>query len=367
MDIMCWKVFILYDGSQTLAFFWGRPWPPVQDGLLADRRSTKKLKEFVLLSSPSTTEEVVQVTWPPKKKSKHSNTEKRFGPLLQDSEYIMTAMEDNLPLVILCDLFFWNGAEKKTEKVSQNGRLDWITFKSQKCFFQASTWNWKGYTEYWGFQVEFVGFGEVDLGTMSQEALCFSSFIGNSRKVSILSSELEELSLALLFKNMGTSTLIVDFPAITGFQDQTSGATTVEANILWENPIPPEKMKGHVTLVTLLTIWWTMTTPLMHIYAVFDFTPRKSNTYTNEGPTVCYGKCDIGRPQVQSHCILNIFFRHDKVYMRLKRANALYADSLEHSPLSSNEAIWMPYISLYNIYVYIYISCLYMKHLKTLL
>ena len=194
-----------------ISIFLGRPWPPVQDGLLADRRSTKRLKEFVLLSSPSTTEEVVQVTWPPKKKSKHSNTEKRFGPLLQDLEYIMTAMDYNLPLVILCDLFCWNGAginQKKWAKME-----DWIgSLLSQKSvFFQASTWNWKGYTEYWGFQVEFVGFGEVDLGMMSQEALCFSSFIGNSRKVSSLSSELEELSLALLFKNMGTSTLICGF------------------------------------------------------------------------------------------------------------------------------------------------------------
>lgn len=118
----------------NISIFLGRPWPPVQDGLLADRRSTKRLKEFVLLSSPSTTEEVVQVTWPPKKKSKHSNTEKRFGPLLQDLEYIMTAMDYNLPLVILCDLFCWNGAginQKKWAKME-----DWIgSLLSQKSVF----------------------------------------------------------------------------------------------------------------------------------------------------------------------------------------------------------------------------------------
>jgi len=45
-----------------------------------------------------------------------------------------------------------------------------------------------------------------------------------------------------------------------------------------------------------------------------------------------------------------IFFRRDKVYMRLNRANALYADSLEHSLLSSNEAIWIPYISFQSVF-----------------
>lgn len=151
----------------------------------------------------------------------------------------------------------------------------------------------------------------------------------------------------------------MDFPAISGFQDQTSGATTVEANILWENPIPPEKMKGHVTLVTLLTIWWTMTTPLMHICEVFDFTPRKSNTYTNEGPTVCNRKCGIGRPQVQRRCVLNIFPARQSVH-------EIEACKCPICWQFGTFTIIIQWGNLDALYKFSF-SFLYMKHFKTLL
>lgn len=131
---------------------------------------------------------------------------------------------------------------------------------------------------------------------MSQGALCFSSFIDNSRKVSILRSELEELGLALLFKNMGTSY------SHRGSSSHNLFSTFPEQNLTFCGKIPflPKRWSD-----------WPFGELWRHhwcILTLFDFTPRKSNTYPNEGPTVCDRKCGIERPQVQWRCVFNIFF-----------------------------------------------------------
>ena len=72
-------------------------------------------------------------------------------------------------------------------------------------------------------------------------------------------------------------------------------------------------------------------------------------------PLFVIGNVELNDHKCNDDVFLIFFFRRDKVYMRLKHANALYSDSLEHLPLSSNEAIWMPYISLCNIYIYVFL------------
>ncbi len=155
---------------------------------------------------------------------------------LKDFEYL-TVKENDVLLVILCD------AKKH---VTQNERLDRITFESRMCFSKLQP--------------------EAGKHIHLQFQKSFNSYFG-----------IWKLSLARLFRNMGTSTLIVDYPAIICFQpsrtnkkrvnfDQTSGANSRNQHSVGESRDSPKKMLRDI--VTLLTIWWTFDdTSLMHIEA----------------------------------------------------------------------------------------------------
>ena len=124
--------------------FFERPWPPVQDGVL-DRRSTKRLKEFVPQSSPSTMVEVVQVT----QNAKQTQVLKRdLHPFFEGFWIYHDSNGKCCAPGYFCDLSSWNGAEKR--HVTQNGRLDRITFESWKRFSKLQPETGKGYTEYRG-------------------------------------------------------------------------------------------------------------------------------------------------------------------------------------------------------------------------
>ena len=81
---------------------------------------------------------------------------------LKDFEYIMTVMENAVLLVILCDLSSWKWCWKKT--CDPKWKVGSDHFWVMEAFFQASTWNWKGYTEYQGSNWNLLVLGKWTLG-----------------------------------------------------------------------------------------------------------------------------------------------------------------------------------------------------------
>lgn len=165
---------------------------------------------------------------------------------------------------------------------------------------------------------------------MSQEAVSFSSFIGNSRKVSILISESLRTWKHLLSLWIFQPSSIFNLPEPKRVEvnfDQTSGVDSRSQHSVGESH-SSRKDEGTLLITDHLVnyddtidAYWRF---LISLFGNPILIPMRVPLFVIRNVALDDHKCN--------HNVFWIFYRRDQVYMRLKRANALYADSLEDLP-----------------------------------